>query len=680
MLEPGIGTGLFPALMPAELRDRSFVTGVELDPVTARIVRLLQPKARIINGDFARTDLAPIFDLAIGNPPFSDRTVRSDRAYRSLALRLHDYFIARSIDLLKPGALAAFVCSSGTMDKVDATAREHIARTADLIAAIRLPEGSFRRNAGTDVVVDLLFFRKRKTGEAEGDLSWLDLEEVRPATQDEVAIRVNRWFAQHPDFVLGDHALTSGPFGETYTCLARAGEDLEAALKQAMLLLPEGRYDGEPTEIDIYLETQLGEIVDLRPDSRQVREGSFFLDTRHGLMQMVDSTPVEVRVRKGRTGDGMSEKHARIIKKLIPIRDAVRDVLKAQEHDRPWRDCRVRLRIAWSNFVRDFGPINHTTVSISEDEETGEVRETHRRPNLQPFLDDPDCWLVASIEDYDLDTDTAKPGPIFSERVISPPAPPEITSTADALAPLSSTNAAASMSNISPNCCTDIPMRWSTNSEVQSSGILPTAPGRRRMPISPARSAPSSPRPRLPRDWIRPMVRALQDLMWLDQRSCGKLLRTRSRRSLCLRTAADLVNFDRGRAASFRYVVGGLGIVDRCKRDPAGALEPFARCIATAIGLAHLAERLIDHRQRDPVFATRVARGLQKPHAAKAGDLIEEEQRATLDPTVKIVDRVEKRADDDARETRMGLQCLEVEVDEDIAISGGDVAGREFPA
>nr|BAB16212.1 riorf93 [Rhizobium rhizogenes] len=434
VLEPGIGTGLFPALMPAAFRDRTFVTGVELDPVTARIVKLLQPKARIINGDFARTDLAPIYDLAIGNPPFSDRPVRSDRTYRSLGLRLHDYFIARSIDLLKPGALAAFVTSSGTMDKADATAREYIARTADLIAAIRMPEGSFRRDAGSDVVVDLLFFRKRKVGEPTSDLSWLDLEEVRPESQGEGAIRVNRWFARHPEFVLGDHALTSGPFGETYTCLPRAGEDLQAFLEGAIRRLPEGCYDGEPTAIDIDLEDELGEIVDLRPGDAKVREGSFFIDIRRGLMQMVDGAPVEVKLRKGRTGDGIPEKHVGIIKKLIPIRDAVREVLKAQERDRPWRDLQVRLRIAWSSFVRDFGPINHTTVSISEDEESGEVRETHRRPNLQPFLDDPDCWLVASIEDYDLDTDTAKPGPIFTERVISPPAPPEITSAADALA------------------------------------------------------------------------------------------------------------------------------------------------------------------------------------------------------------------------------------------------------
>ncbi len=434
VLEPGIGTGLFPALMPEAYRDAAYVTGIELDPVTARILSLLQPKARIINGDFARTDLAPIYDLAVGNPPFSDRTVRSDRAYRSLGLRLHDYFIARSIDFLKPGALAAFVTSHGTMDKADTTAREHIARSAELIAAIRLPEGSFRRDAGTDVVVDILFFRKRKAGEPDGDQSWLDVDEIRPATDDEGAIRVNRWFARHPDFVLGTHALTSGPFGETYTCLPRAGVDLEAALTVAIELLPADLYDGEPTPIDIDLEDELGEIVDLQPRDSAIREGSFFLDRSKGLMQMLDGSAVPITMRKGRSGEGMSEKHIRIISKLIPIRDAVREVLKAQETDRPWRDSQVRLRIAWSSFVRDFGPINHTTVSIQEDAETGEVKETHRQPNLAPFRDDPDCWLVASIEDYDLETDTAKPGPIFSERVIAPPAAPTITSPADALA------------------------------------------------------------------------------------------------------------------------------------------------------------------------------------------------------------------------------------------------------
>lgn len=434
VLEPGIGTGLFPALMPDGLREVSNVTGIELDPVTARIVRLLQPRARIITGDFARAELPASFDLAVGNPPFSDRTVRSDRAYRAMGLRLHDYFIARAIDLLKPGALAAFVTSHGTMDKADFSARERIAKSADLVAAVRLPEGSFRASAGTDVVVDILFFRKRKVGDAEGDLSWLDLEEVRPATEDEGAIRVNRWFARHPEFVLGAHALASGPFGEAYTCLPHDAEDLAETLAAAVNLLPEAVYDGEPEAIDPDLD-DAGDPSDVDlPSDRHLREGSYFFDKAHGLMQVVDGEANAVRTRKGRSAEGIPEKHVRVIRKLIPIRDAVREVLKAQEVDRPWKDAQVRLRIAWSSFVRDFGPINFTTVSLTEDEETGEVRETHRRPNIQPFLDDPDCWLVASIEDYDLETNTAKPGPLFTERVIAPPAAPVITSAADALA------------------------------------------------------------------------------------------------------------------------------------------------------------------------------------------------------------------------------------------------------
>ena len=325
LLEPGMGTGLFPALMPEVLRDASHITGIEIDPVTARIARLLQPRARILNQDFAQTALPVHFDLAIGNPPFSDRTVRSDPAYRSHGFRLHDYFIAKAVSRLKPGALAAFVTSSGTMDKADARAREHIATMADLIAAIRLPEGSFRADAGTDVVVDILFFRKRKEDEPEGDVSWLDLEEVRPASKDEGAIHVNRWFARHPDFVLGQHALTAGPFGETYTCLPHAGTDLDALLTAAMHLLPEAIYDGEPEEIGADVDEHVEAAARNAADSAAIREGSYFIGQNTALMQMIDGEAVTIQIRKGRTGDGIPEKHVRIIRKLVPIRYAVRD-------------------------------------------------------------------------------------------------------------------------------------------------------------------------------------------------------------------------------------------------------------------------------------------------------------------------------------------------------------------
>ena len=126
----------------------------------------------------------------------------SDPAFRGLGLRLHDFFIAKALRLLKPGGLAAFVTSHGTMDKADASARRHIAETADLVGAIRLPEGSFRADAGTDVVVDIVFFRKRGAGATACGEGWLDLAQVRAATADEGAIRINGWFAKQQEMVL----------------------------------------------------------------------------------------------------------------------------------------------------------------------------------------------------------------------------------------------------------------------------------------------------------------------------------------------------------------------------------------------------------------------------------------------------------------------------------------------
>jgi N12 class adenine-specific DNA methylase/adenine-specific DNA methylase len=472
VLEPGMGTGLFFALIPTELRETTRLTGIEYCPVTARIARLVHPEAQIRCEDYTRSRLGGGFDLAIGNPPFADRIVRADRTTTALGLRLHDYFITRSIARLRPGGIVLFVTSTGTMDKASRTAREHIASIADLIGAVRLPEASMRATAGTDVVIDVLVFQRRADDQAPNGTRWMNLaeieldsdvsqipEDIRPLSNsypvDDASdqkeprgarrgpVEVNEYFASHPEMVLGEHGQRRGIYGPdpTYTCRARPNDPpLEELLDAALARLPRDIFTSvqSPPEDDAGDETvRAGTAAEPAPaeaGGASIKEGSYFVDNAGHLMQIVNGAAAPVAVKKGRGGEGITPKTARIIRALIPVRDAVREVLRAQAADRPWAQAQVRLRVAYSAFVRYFGPINHTIVAVTTDPETGEEREIHRRPNLAPFADDPDCWLVASIEDCDLESGLARMGPVFRDRVISPPATPVIASAADALA------------------------------------------------------------------------------------------------------------------------------------------------------------------------------------------------------------------------------------------------------
>jgi SAM-dependent methyltransferase len=459
VLEPGMGTGLFFALLPTTLRHTCHLTGIEYDPVTARIARLVHPEARVRCEDYTRSHLAGRFDLVIGNPPFSDRVVRADPVTRLLGLRLHDYFTARSIARLRPGGIALFVTSTGTMDKAGTAAREYIAGMADLVGAVRLPEGSMRASAGTDVVIDLLVFQRRADGQPPAGEAWIGLAPVERAMADAddeggetdgtgkgenaaaPGIQVNRYFADHPEMVLGDHALRRGIYGPAlaYTCRPRKdGTALETLLTAALDRLPAGIVtasaestpDGNGDDDEAVTAVCAGTAA----DGATIKEGSYLLGNADQLMQIVDGEVRTIEIKSGKGSDGIFARNGAIIRALLPIRDAVRDVLRAQAADQPWAEAQVRLRIAYSTFVRGFGPINHTIVSVTTDAETGEERETHRRPNLAPFADDPDCWLVASIEDFDIENGLARMGPIFRERVIAPPAAPLIATPADALA------------------------------------------------------------------------------------------------------------------------------------------------------------------------------------------------------------------------------------------------------
>ncbi|MDA8250834.1 MAG: methyltransferase, partial [Rhodospirillales bacterium] len=327
VLEPGCGTGLFLAAMPEKAAARTAMTGIEADPITARIARLLFPEAWIRAEDFTRARLAERYDVVVGNPPFSDRTVRADDPAGRLGLSLHDYFIARSIERLRPGGIAVFVTSRWTMDKTDATARTHIAGMADLIGAVRMPQGAMKEEAGTEVVVDVLLFQRRRPEAGPNSPAWLDLAEVAPDADGEGALQANRYFAEHPEMVLGTHAWTSSQYGPTYTCRPHQGLDLATALGRALAVLAEGvrlpapelpsrsAQPGRPKAPRI--------VVGTAAEGATVKEGSYVL-IGEVLHQVIDGTPVSVPVKSAGSKHGIFVRHARIIRALIPLRDAVR--------------------------------------------------------------------------------------------------------------------------------------------------------------------------------------------------------------------------------------------------------------------------------------------------------------------------------------------------------------------
>ena len=299
VLEPGCGTGLFLAASPAPVAEKSFFSGIEADPITARIAALLYPESDIRLEDFTKARLDDDYDLAIGNPPFSDRTQRFADVRPAIPLSLHDYFVARSIYHLRPGGIAAFVVSRWTMDKADQAARSVIAQIADLIGAIRLPARAMRQDAGTYVVVDLLFFRRRIEGEAGGGVDWLETLEAVPPTDASGAFFVNRYFMDRPMMVLGVHGRTTSPYGPVYTCEGATGAALETGLTTALATLPRGIHQPRPETFR--RSAGLGEklYAGSVADGATIREGSYLV-TNHRLHQVTNGAPVEIAVKRPR--------------------------------------------------------------------------------------------------------------------------------------------------------------------------------------------------------------------------------------------------------------------------------------------------------------------------------------------------------------------------------------------
>ncbi|GHE73040.1 hypothetical protein GCM10019059_35840 [Camelimonas fluminis] len=431
VLEPGMGTGLFLAHLPEQFQAKTRFFGIEADPLTAKIARILFPRAKILQEDFAHTRLGRDFSLAIGNPPYSSMVVQNDPNYRGKGLLLHDYFILKSLDALQPGAVAAFVTSQGTMNKSSSSVRRQIAATCDLLGAIRLPEGTFAAEAGTNVGVDLLFFKKREANEPSRGLLWV--ETISATAPGHEGVAINEYFVDHPHMVLGSHGVTRGRYSSapTYVCRAIPGRNLDHDITQAIASLPANVFSASP-ELDATEEAE--EVVIASGTNSRLREGSYFLSATRELYQLIDGSPEKIAVKRKRGDTGIFRKHAIIIGDLIPIRDTIRSILATQERFEDSSALQKTLNEQYDSFVARHGPINRTEISVQQEADGGEKRETHRYPNLAPFRDDPDCWLVASIENYNVDTHEATKSAIFTAIVVGREVQPQLANASDALA------------------------------------------------------------------------------------------------------------------------------------------------------------------------------------------------------------------------------------------------------
>jgi N12 class adenine-specific DNA methylase len=423
VLEPGCGSGNFLGFAPAG----ASLTGVELDPTTAEIARHLYGQRATIHAtgfeEFRAEDGA--FDVVIGNVPFAKVTPYDPRHNRGRHA-LHTYFLIKSLHLVRPGGLVVALTSRYTLDTRNPLARREMAGLADLVAALRLPAGTFAASSGTDVVVDLLVLRRRLPGDEPAGPAWArtvsaDLDP--PATSGTEPLDVNEYFVANPDHVLGrltagrgmyrDHELTVEPTGaveeqfpDELHRLARVARRRGAT----MTARPSATVADRPhTEPALALD-------DCDLDCAQ--DGSFVAGTRGsvGRLQRGRVVAYEPRVAKDRNE----------LVRLVGLRDAARAVLAVQVEggtDDDLADAQRTLTDRYESYARIYGPINRSTQARTgrRDPETGAEILRRVRPRMGGFRDDPDWPLVAALEVFDDETQQARPAAIFTERVIDPP-------------------------------------------------------------------------------------------------------------------------------------------------------------------------------------------------------------------------------------------------------------------
>ncbi|MFO0427574.1 MAG: DEAD/DEAH box helicase family protein [Planctomyces sp.] len=404
ILEPGCGVGNF--LSNPAAKSQRFI-GVELDSISARLTKALYPQHDIRNESFRDTKLPEgRFDGVIGNVPFAD--VRMD--YRGIPHALHDFFISKSLDAVKPGGVLAVVTSRFTMDKQNAAVRESLAERADFLGAIRLPSDAFQRE-GTSVVTDIVFLRKRSLDvpARHADPNWLTTGTL---SIDGAAVPVNQYFLNHPEMVLGTWSRKDTLYGGEGFSVESHG-DLAVQLQNAIERLPKATTVQSEVQTAVHNRT----VFVPPPPDRHLNEGSVFIgigdDRAIYQIDCGQGVPVVYSGTALRSDGTMTGKR---LAGLIELRDRARRVLQSQNEGWPEEhrdEARGNLNRSYDRFVAAYGPINKTTFSETRDGTT-----IRRMPNLVKFREDPDAMLVMSLEDYDEVTGKAAKSTIMQRDVV----------------------------------------------------------------------------------------------------------------------------------------------------------------------------------------------------------------------------------------------------------------------
>lgn len=426
VLEPSVGAGNFLGLMPVELRKNAQITGVELDHITGGIAKYLYPKANIQAPlgfqDFSVPD--NYFDVVIGNPPFgSERLYDSTRRHLN-RFSIHNYFFAKSIDTLRPGGIAMMVVTNSFLDAARDKARLYIADRADLVAAIRLPNNAFLKNAGTQVTTDIIILQKRGENDSAADTSWLDIGTHQDGQGRQVPL--NQYFVNHPEMMLGEFGAYGSMYhGDAPALIAREGTSLDTLLDEAIARLPQSIIEESGSTI-------IPEKVVATGNVRTVAVGSFFTDEKGDIhireqdhLNEPQSSPATFANDKARQR----------VKGMIKLRDAFTTLRAAQLNENTkeadLKKLRDTLNKVYDGFVKKHQPVN-------------------ARANMLLFRDDPTWPQIAALEDkFDKGLSpaqaaktgeparapSAKKAAIFSKRTQAPYRKPEKAETAkDALA------------------------------------------------------------------------------------------------------------------------------------------------------------------------------------------------------------------------------------------------------